>query len=284
MDLQYSELTSPHCSKCGAETIRECPSCRSSIRGNYYVEGVIDVSDDPIPAYCHSCGSAYPWTRTALDSAKELVEELDQLDRDEKNKLNGPIGELLREPPQAQVAAVRFKKLIKKAGGASAPPSVPADLPTHRRRGPAQLVADLSQRRPAGQAAGDGLPLRQRQCETGPLARRRGDPACPRHLIPHDLGDPAQRTTDGIQRFPVSPPAPQFRLLRRRQTWATSLHHETSSLLGSCCIDPLNAPQIGSQEIGSPKNPARFGRVRCAGRDGTRWTHRPACGPSRSPG
>ena len=121
------------------------------------------------------------------------------------------------------------------------PPSVPAYLPTHRRRGPAQLAADLSHRRPAGQAAGDGFPLRQRQCETGPLARRRGDPACPRHLIPHDLGDPAQRTTDGIQRFPVSPPAPQFRLLRRRQTWATSLHHETSSL-GSCCIDPLNAP------------------------------------------
>ena len=84
----------------------------------------------------------------------------------------------------------------------------------HRATGPAQLAADLSHRRPAGQAPGDGLPLRQRQRETGPLASRRGDPACPRHLIPHDLGDPAQRPTDGIQRFPASPPAPQFRLLR----------------------------------------------------------------------
>ena len=40
--------------------------------------------------------------------------------------------------------------------------------------------------------------LRGRQRETGTLARRRGDPAGPRHLIPHDLGDPAQRATDSI--------------------------------------------------------------------------------------
>ena len=57
MDLQYSELTSPYCSQCGAKTIRECPSCNSSIRGNYRVEGVISM-DDPVPAYCHSCGNA----------------------------------------------------------------------------------------------------------------------------------------------------------------------------------------------------------------------------------
>ena len=119
MDLQYSELTSPYGSQCGAKTIRECPSCNSSIRGNYHVEDVISM-DDPVPAYCHSCGNAYPWTHTALNSAKELVEELDQLDREEKDKLNGSIGELVRDSPQAQVAAVRFKKLIKKAGGPAA--------------------------------------------------------------------------------------------------------------------------------------------------------------------
>ena len=118
MDLQYSELTSPHCSKCGAETIRECPSCKSSIRGDYHIEGVFGGSNDPT-AYCHSCGNAYPWTQTALDSAKELVEELDQLDRDEKDKLSGSIGELVRDSPQSKVAAVRFKKLMKKAGGPS---------------------------------------------------------------------------------------------------------------------------------------------------------------------
>ena len=97
-------------------------NARRAIRlfgANYHVEGVISM-DDPVPVYCHSCGNAYPWTHTAPNSAKELVEELDQLDREEKDKLNGSIGELVRDSPQAQVAAVRFKKLIKKAGGPAA--------------------------------------------------------------------------------------------------------------------------------------------------------------------
>ena len=43
------------------------------------------------------------------------------------------------------------------------------------------------------------------------------------------------------QRFPVSLAVPQFCLLCRRQTRATSSHHETS-ILGSCSIDRLNSP------------------------------------------
>ena len=50
-----------------------------------------------------------------------------------------------------------------------------------------------------GQPTGDGLPLRQREREAAALTRRRGDPARSRDLIPHDLGDPAQRAADGIQ-------------------------------------------------------------------------------------
>ena len=68
------------------------------------------------PAYWHSCGNAYPWTQTALDSAKELVGELDKLDQEEKDKLSGSIEELVQDSPKSQVAAVRFKKLLKKAG------------------------------------------------------------------------------------------------------------------------------------------------------------------------
>ena len=119
IDFEYSrELASPHCSECGAETIRECSSCKSSIRGLYSSRRV--VYPYQVPAYCHSCGSAYPWTQTALDSAKELVEELDQLNQDEKDKLNGSIEELVLDSPRAQVAAVRFKNLMEKAGGIAA--------------------------------------------------------------------------------------------------------------------------------------------------------------------
>ena len=80
-----------------------------------------------------------------------------------------------------------------------APAPVPLHLPTHSRGGPAHLTANLSQRRPAGQAAGDDLPLGQREREAGAVARRRGDAACPGHFIPHDMGDPAQRAANGIQ-------------------------------------------------------------------------------------
>ena len=118
-DLEHSgELASPYCPKCGAETIRECPSCEESIRGYYISQGA--YSPYEIPAYCHSCGKAYPWTQTALNSARELVEELDELNREEKDKLNGSIEELIQDSPKAQVAAVRFKKLMKKVGQSGA--------------------------------------------------------------------------------------------------------------------------------------------------------------------
>ena len=40
-DFEYSgEFASPHCSDCGAETIRKCPACPAFIRGRYHIEGV----------------------------------------------------------------------------------------------------------------------------------------------------------------------------------------------------------------------------------------------------
>ena len=118
-DFEYSgEFASPHCSKCGAETIRKCPTCKSFIRGRYKTEGIAFIGGNyQAPAYCPSCGDAYLWTQTALNSARELVEELDELDLEEKGKLNGSIEELVQDSPKAQVAAVRFKKLMKKVGG-----------------------------------------------------------------------------------------------------------------------------------------------------------------------
>ena len=140
--------------------------------------------------------------------------------------------------------AARPRRRVGRGRPIPPPPSVSAYLPTHRRRGPAQLAADLSHRHPAGQAAGDGLPLWQRQSETGTLAYQRGDAPGPRHLISHDMSDPAQCAPNRIQGFAAAPAAPQFRLLSRGQPRATSSHHETSSS-GSCCIDPLNAPAKG---------------------------------------
>jgi hypothetical protein len=77
-----------YCSKCGARTIFECENCHALIRGYDHVSGVIGFSGPDHPeAYCHACGTAYPWTLAALSAAKELTAELDELSDDERAQL-----------------------------------------------------------------------------------------------------------------------------------------------------------------------------------------------------
>ena len=108
-------------------------------------------------------------------------------------------GRLRRQATPLGSAAARPGHHVGRGRPIPTPPSVPAHLPTHGRRSPAQLTADLSHRRTAGEAAGDGLPFRQREREAGTLACRRRDTACPRDFIPHDMSDPPKGATNGIQ-------------------------------------------------------------------------------------
>ena len=128
-----------------------------------------------------------------------------------------------------------------------------SDFPTHRRRGSPEVPADLPEGRATGHAARDHLPLRQGQSLGRALPGHRGNAARPGYDVAHHLGNAAQRPADGVQRFPFAPAAPHFRLLRRRQTRATSLHHE-ASILGSCCIDRLNSPRIEVPKLGLHEN------------------------------
>jgi hypothetical protein len=69
-----------------------------------------------VPAYCHGCGSAYPWTDKRTAAAKELVEELAHLKPHERELLKRTIDELVLDTPRTQLAIVRFKRLVAKAG------------------------------------------------------------------------------------------------------------------------------------------------------------------------
>lgn len=114
------ELGSKFCAQCGVETITTCMSCNAKIRGHYYVEGVVSLMETPVPGFCHECGSAYPWTEAKLTAAKDLTDELDELNEDEKTKLKGTLDDLVRDTPQTEVAAIRFKKVMAKVGGSAA--------------------------------------------------------------------------------------------------------------------------------------------------------------------
>lgn len=115
------ELRSKFCPKCGSETITACPQCRASIRGYYYVPGVISVGGKYRPPnYCYNCGKQMPWTQRSIAAAHELADEIDTLTDSEKGSLKKAINELAIDSPTTEVASVRYKKYLGKVGPALA--------------------------------------------------------------------------------------------------------------------------------------------------------------------
>lgn len=118
---QYSEK---FCSECGSETIMSCQHCNEGIRGSYYVPTrswvnnttVKSFSEYKLPNFCYHCGKPFPWTESRLQSARELTDELDSLDRNDKDRLKASLDDLVRDTPQTTLAATRFKNIMLKVG------------------------------------------------------------------------------------------------------------------------------------------------------------------------
>ena len=114
---KYPERREAYCSECGAETITACPTCNTSIRGDYQVPGITVISKYYPPAHCFSCGKPFPWAAAKAAAAQDLAAELEGLSEDEREMLRQSIGDLIQDTPRTEVAAVRVKKILKKAGG-----------------------------------------------------------------------------------------------------------------------------------------------------------------------
>lgn len=107
------------CEQCGSATISACVNCSRPIPGDYEIraEGAYAAAGPYfVPAFCGDCGAPYPWTASRLQAAHEVISELESLDPDERLQLEKSIGELVRETARSKVAAMRFKKLVLKAG------------------------------------------------------------------------------------------------------------------------------------------------------------------------
>jgi len=113
---RYPESNQDYCAKCGAPTIMRCEDCRAPIRGYYEVPGVIGFFEYERPSFCYKCGSPYPWTRSALQGARELAQTLDGLSAGEIQELQKSLEDIVRETPRAKVAETRFKRIMKKVG------------------------------------------------------------------------------------------------------------------------------------------------------------------------
>lgn len=111
------ERNQKFCDICGEQTITECPQCKNPIRGNYHVPGVLAIGFEYIPPkFCHNCGKPYTWTEMKLRTAQELADEVENLTPAERDILKLSLDELVRDTPDVQIASLRFKKLMTKAG------------------------------------------------------------------------------------------------------------------------------------------------------------------------
>lgn len=108
----YPGLEQAFCSICGSKTLRTCPKCGQPIRG---IDRYAMSPDYSRPAYCPDCGSALPWTVSAIEAVKELAArtEMEAMDRTELPDL---IENLVRQTPRTPLAALRMKGLLDKVG------------------------------------------------------------------------------------------------------------------------------------------------------------------------
>lgn len=62
----------------------------------------------------------FPWTQSKLMAAHAFIQELEKLSDDEKAMLETSLDDMIREAPSAPTAAMRFKRLMTKAGSTAA--------------------------------------------------------------------------------------------------------------------------------------------------------------------
>jgi len=112
----HPELKRQFCDRCGAATITECPKCKANIRGSYHSPDFFSLGMFEAPKFCSDCGAAYPWTESSLEAAHDLVSEMETISDEERRILMQTLDELVKETPQTEVAALRFKKIMRKVG------------------------------------------------------------------------------------------------------------------------------------------------------------------------
>ena len=107
------QSTERYCSDCGAATVTQCEHCHQSIRGT--LQGVVSFGLAEAPSFCHGCGRPYPWTEQALEAARTLISEEMQLEPADQASLVAAVDELVRDTPKTQVAAMTYRRLVKRA-------------------------------------------------------------------------------------------------------------------------------------------------------------------------
>lgn len=114
------EFNKAFCDACGSKTITACSKCNGPIPGGFPGSISLSEKDDPVPRFCVHCGSPYPWTQLALQTALDISNEVTGLSSQQREELKSSIRDLVQESSRTQLAVIRFKKLMASAGSAVA--------------------------------------------------------------------------------------------------------------------------------------------------------------------
>lgn len=118
----YPEGHEKFCHLCGAKTIAGCPKCKTGIRGDYYEDSYArdelgtSIGIYEVPSFCYNCGKQFPWTESKIRAAHDLAQELENLSKEDKEIMQKSIDDIVMDTTQTELAAIRFKKILLKAG------------------------------------------------------------------------------------------------------------------------------------------------------------------------
>jgi len=107
------DLAEKYCSQCGAETIHQCRSCNSNIKGAFREYGDWLKSG---PMWCPKCGKPYPWTQNTLGKVTEAINE-SALSAADKQEAKTDLESILKNTAGAEIAARRTHGRLVKMGG-----------------------------------------------------------------------------------------------------------------------------------------------------------------------
>jgi hypothetical protein len=111
---QFPEFSEAFCPDCGEPTITDCPACNARIKG-YYDSRTVSYGQPAVPAFCDSCGMAYPWQVARVANALELL-RLEGVQEADIQEIERSLPDITRDTPRSQVAATRVRNWLRKAG------------------------------------------------------------------------------------------------------------------------------------------------------------------------
>jgi hypothetical protein len=117
MAMSAPELTKRFCSKCGARTIMRCEQCDAAIPGHYQVSGVavLTLKGTPVPKFCASCGSAFPWQLAAQQNLIEVLRE-SEVPPGDVAIIEASLPDIVAETPKSEAASLRVKRILTAMG------------------------------------------------------------------------------------------------------------------------------------------------------------------------